>query len=83
MTTRVKIAQRAALMIIGTVLSVMGLIFTALGITLFPIIGILIAFPVMGLAFNCFRPTAWAIATESNTEPVMKLEAWDEESVAA
>ena len=83
MTTTVKIAQRAALMIIGTALSVMGLIFTALGITFFPVIGILIALPVMGLAFNCFRRASWAIATESNTEPVTRLGTWDERSMAA
>ncbi|MGA2228172.1 MAG: hypothetical protein ABSH41_27375 [Syntrophobacteraceae bacterium] len=66
MKTQVGIADRLACMIIGTALSIIGLIFTALGLTFLPVIGILIALPVMRLAFNFFRPGAWATATENN-----------------
>ena len=68
MKTSVKIAERFASMIIGTALTVMGLIFIALGLTIFPVIGILIAIPVMGLAFGCFRSDAWTLAVESETD---------------
>jgi len=63
------IAERFACMVIGTALTVMGLILIALGVTVFPVIGILVAFPVMGLAFGCFRPDAWAIAAEREAGP--------------
>jgi len=83
MTTKGAMAQRAGCMIVGTALSIVGLIFTALGVTLFPVIGILIGLPIMGLAFNYFRPAPWAFAAESHTEPVMGQESWDEEFMAA
>ena len=67
MKTSSKIAERFASAIIGAALAVMGLIFIALGVTVLPVIGILIAFPVMGLAFSCFRPGAWPIAAETET----------------
>ena len=67
--TPVNIYDRVACMVIGTALTVTGLIFIALGTTLLPVIGILLALPVMRLAFRCFRPGAWAIAAEIETEP--------------
>ena len=45
-----------------------GLILIALGLTIFPVIGILMAVPVMGLAFGCFRPNAWTMARQSETD---------------
>ena len=68
MKESIKIGERLASMTIGTALMVMGLILIALGLTIFPVIGILMAVPVMGLAFGCFRPNAWTIATQSETD---------------
>jgi len=79
MKTSVRIAERLASMVIGTALTVVGLILIVLGITVFPIIGILMAFPVLGLAFGCFRPSSWAIAAERETE----TESGGSESLAA
>lgn len=67
MKTSVKIAERFASMIIGTALAVTGSIFIVLGLTIFPVIGVLIGVPVMGLAFGCFRSNAWTIAVEGKT----------------
>jgi len=69
MKTSMRIAERFSLMVMGTALTVMGLILIVLGVTVFPLIGILMAFPVLGLAFGCFRPGSWAVAAESETEP--------------
>jgi hypothetical protein len=50
------LANRLASMVIGTALALVGLIFVALGITFLPVIGILIAIPVMMLSFNFLNP---------------------------
>jgi hypothetical protein len=50
------LANRLASMVIGTSLALVGLIFIALGITFLPVIGILIAIPVMGLSFHFLNP---------------------------
>jgi hypothetical protein len=50
------LANRLASMVIGTALALVGLIFVALGITLLPVVGILIAIPVMMLSFNFLNP---------------------------
>jgi hypothetical protein len=50
------LANRLASMVIGTALGLVGLIFIALGITFLPVIGILIAIPVMGLSFHFLNP---------------------------
>jgi len=83
MITRVEMAQRAAYTIIGTALAIIGLIFAALGVTLFPAVGILIAFPVMWLAFSCFRHGLYGrFEAEGYAEPVMG-QRWEERSMAA
>ena len=61
MRTTVTMAERVAGIIIGTALSVVGLILIALGLTLLPIIGILVALPVLALAVYFFRPGKWVI----------------------
>jgi hypothetical protein len=83
MRTRVTAAERVACMIIGTALSVVGLILIALGLTFLPIIGIFVAFPVLALAFYFFRPGKWVITAEGETEPVAAPETGAEESMAA
>jgi hypothetical protein len=50
------LANRLASMVIGTALALVGLIFIALGITFLPVIGILIAIPVLGLSFHFLNP---------------------------
>jgi hypothetical protein len=50
------LANRLSSMVIGIALAMVGLIFIALGITFLPVIGILIAIPVMGLSFNFLNP---------------------------
>ena len=74
--------ERMACTIIGTVLSIVGLGFIALGLTFLPIIGLLVAFPVLALAFYFFRPGNWVIAAVKQTESVME-EGGADESVAA
>ena len=75
-------AERMACTIIGAALSIVGLGLIALGLTFLPIIGLLVAFPVLSLAFYFFRPGKWVITAESKTETV-ETETGSEESIAA
>jgi hypothetical protein len=75
-------AERMACTIIGVALSIVGLGLIALGLTFLPIIGLLVAFPVLSLAFYFFRPGKWVITAESKTETV-ETETGSEESIAA
>jgi len=61
------LANRLASMVIGTALAMVGLIFIALGITFLPVIGILIAIPVMGLSFHFLNPK---LSVDTLTEEV-------------
>ena len=63
-----RVAERAALMTIGTALCIMALVLIALGVTWLPVIGILFALPVMGFAFSCFRSREWTIASEETID---------------
>lgn len=82
MRTKVTVAERVACMIMGAALSVVGLVLIALGLTFLPIIGILVAFPVLALAFYFFRPGKWVITAEMEKE-TSGAETAAEESVAA
>ena len=82
MKTKVTMAERVACMIIGTALSIVGLILIALGLTFLPIIGIFVAFPVLALAFYFFRPGKWVIA-EREEALIEVPETGAEESMAA
>jgi hypothetical protein len=83
MRTKLTIAERVACMIIGTALSIVGLILIALGLTFLPIIGIFVAFPVLALAFYFFKPGKWVIADETEAAPIEAQETGVEESMAA
>lgn len=76
------VAERMACTIIGAALSIVGLGLIALGLTFLPIIGLLVAFPVLSLAFYFFRPGKWVITAESKTEAV-ETGTGVEESMAA
>lgn len=52
----IRIAERAALMTIGTALCIMALVLIALGVTWLAVIGILLSLPGMGFAFNVSGP---------------------------
>ena len=82
MKTRITTAEKMACTVIGTALTVVGLVLIALGLTFLPIIGLLVAFPVLSLAFYFFRPGKWVITAERETEPVV-AETGIEESIAA
>jgi hypothetical protein len=56
MNAQTRLANRLASMVIGVGLAMVGLVFVALGITFLPVIGILIAIPVMTLSFNFLNP---------------------------
>ncbi len=81
MKTRVTMAEKVACTIIGTALSLVGLGLIALGLTFLPIVGILVAIPVLTLAFYFFRPGKWVITAERETEPAEETGA--EDSMAA
>jgi hypothetical protein len=50
------IANRVASMIIGAALAVTALVLIALGMTFLPVIGILLAVPVMGMSLYFLNP---------------------------
>jgi len=84
MITRTAVAERAAGMIIGTALFTIGLVFAALGVTLLPVAGILIGWPVLWLAVICFRPVKRdSFQAESCRNPDIQPDAPVEESLAA
>ncbi len=56
MNAQTRLANRVASMVIGVGLALVGLVFVVLGITFLPVIGILIAIPVMALSFNFLNP---------------------------
>ncbi len=56
MNAQTRLANRLASMVIGVGLAMVGLVFTILGITFLPVIGVLIAIPVMALSFNFLNP---------------------------
>ncbi len=58
MEKTVSIPDRLAGMVIGVALLVVGLGFIVLGVTFLPVIGILVAIPVMGLAWRFMTPMA-------------------------
>lgn len=82
MKTKVTMTERIASIVIGTAMFIVGLILIALGLTLLPLIGLLVAFPVMSLAFYFFRPGKWAVTAEGKMEPVV-AETWAGEGMAA
>lgn len=79
MRTKVTMAQRVACMVTGTALSIVGLTMIALGLTFLPIIGILVAFPVLALAFYFFTPGTWVIEAKTEMESVVspETELWE------
>jgi hypothetical protein len=83
MKTMVAVAERVSYMVIGTALFIIGLVFAVLGVTLFPVIGILIAFPMICLGIKFFTLDTSATLEESCREPAMIAETTNEESVAA
>lgn len=50
------LANRLASMIIGVALAMIGMLFIVLGITFLPVIGILMAIPVMAISFYFLNP---------------------------
>ena len=50
------LANRLASMVIGVALAMVGMLFIALGITFLPVIGILMAIPVMAISFYFLNP---------------------------
>ncbi len=56
MNAQTRLTNRLASLVVGVGLAMVGLVFVALGITFLPVIGILIAAPVMGLSFHFINP---------------------------
>jgi CHASE2 domain-containing sensor protein len=68
MKVQIGIVDRVACIFIGIALFIMGLVLVVLGVTWLPVIGILLALPVLALASNWFRPEAWAVTKEKESE---------------
>ena len=84
MSTRVSLASRLGGLVLGAVFSLLGLMFTVLGVTFLPIIGIIMAIPLMGLSLYFLRPLVQVtIRTEPATKPVPAREAEVERGVPA
>jgi len=58
MEKTISISDRIAGMIIGAALTVVGVGFMVLGVSLLPVIGIFVGIPVLGLAWRFLTPKA-------------------------
>ena len=84
MSTRDSLGSRLGGLVLGAVFSLLGLMFTVLGVTFLPIIGIIMAIPLMGLSLYFLRPLVQVtIRTEPATKPVPAREAEVERGVPA
>jgi hypothetical protein len=57
-------------LVLGSVFILLGLMFTVLGVTFLPIIGIIMAIPLLGLSLYFLRPL---VQVTIRTEPAKKL----------
>ncbi len=73
MDFKTRLANRLASMVIGVALSIIAVIFIALGLTFLPVIGILLAFPVMGLA-SFFLNSKMEVLEMKHTKEVVDRE---------
>lgn len=69
MSTRVSLASRLGGLVLGAVFILLGLMFTVLGVTFLPIIGIIMAIPLLGLSLYFLRPL---VQVTIKTEPAKK-----------
>lgn len=70
MSTTVSLGSRLGGLVLGAVFSLLGLMFTVLGVTFLPIIGIIMAIPLLGLSLYFLRPL---VQITIKTEPAKKM----------
>ena len=70
MSTKVSTASRLGGLVLGTVFILLGVFFTVLGVTFLPIIGIIMAIPLVGLSLYFLRPL---VQVTIRTEPAKKM----------
>jgi hypothetical protein len=71
MENKVNMMERLAGLVIGSGFMIIGLLLTVLGVSFLPVIGVIIAIPVMGMSLYFFRPQVQFATTG---EKVLALE---------
>lgn len=69
MSTNVSLASRLGGLVLGAVFILLGVMFLVLGVTFLPIIGIIMAIPLLGLSLYFLRPL---VQVTIRTEPAKK-----------
>ncbi len=75
MDFKTRLANKLASMVIGAALSIIAVIFIALGLTFLPVIGIILAFPVMGLA-SYFLNSKMEVLEMKHAKEAVEPEPW-------
>jgi hypothetical protein len=70
MSTTVSLGSRLGGLVLGAVFILLGVMFIVLGVTFFPIIGIIMAIPLLGLSLHFLRPM---VQVTIKAEPAKKL----------
>jgi len=84
MSTTVSLGSRLGGLVLGTVFILLGVMFIVLGVTFLPIIGIIMALPLLGLSRYFLRPLVQVtIRTEPAKKPVPAREAAVPEGIPA
>ena len=77
MEKRINVLEKLAGMVIGFALMTVGFIFLVLGVTFLPLVGIVIALPVMFLSMHFLSPRmAMAPASEESEAPTETAEGY-------
>lgn len=63
MENKVSMMDRVGGLVVGSAFVIMGLLLMVLGVTFLPVIGVIIAIPVMGMSLYFYRPQVQVMTT--------------------
>ena len=63
MENRVSMMDRVAGLVVGSAFVIIGLLLMVLGVTFLPVIGVIVAIPVMGMSLYFYRPQVQVMTT--------------------
>lgn len=63
MENKVSMMDRVGGLVVGSAFVIMGLLLMVLGVTFLPVIGVIVAIPVMGMSLYFYRPQVQVMTT--------------------
>ena len=78
MENKLSMVERLAGLVIGSSFVIIGLLLMVLGVTFLPVIGVIIAIPVMGMSLYFFRPHVQLATTGEKVLAVVSREEKEE-----